>query len=1551
MSELTKWIAGTMLSAMCLTAPAIHADSETKTVWALQTGQLDNSNPVTGIVNYPLDSPSSLTMIHEISNGNSLGAGVMVDGIYYWFEYKQQVYGYDSVGLFSYDTENGSVKLIKSYNDERMGICFSSPTYDYQTKTVYALDGLMDGFSLVSVDLETGNVTRIITFSGLIKNMKYDMDDSLKAIALNYDGEMYGVSYWGRLYRINKVSGECTMVADLDFNPEEAIMYHTSLAFDNDTNDLYWRVYTWINRYDEVRKINIHDGTSVQMGFFENGILTGDFHIPFTVAAPSAPAKVNDYEAIPDPEGGLGITLSWTNPTKTYGRGGTLESLEKVEIYRNNKLIKTFDNPGIGSTMTYHDEVDSSDLYAYKIIGINEAGNGDRSVKTVFVGQGIPMPVTDITLVSEGHGAKLSWKAPTHGKFDAYLDLSSLTFEITRSDGVTVATECRDTEFTDNTIETLARYSYTVKARNIGGESLEIQTDAVVCGPAIALPTTFTFADENEFSLWETIDGNGDETSWTYSTWPMTGAKSSYSYLYEYAAHDYLISPKVTMETGKHYKLIFDALPSNKNITEIVAISFGKEANVQMQDSVTQFEFRSNGPRTLRASLPAVSEDGDYCFGFLHRSTESEFELTVGNISVEEDHDGNISGRISCGSRPVADAVIKSSDSLYSTRTDSEGQYILEYLPQGNHTLLVSAIGYADFTTDVEVKELETVSADIQLTALPEHTLSGKVIDSEGEAVTDAVIRVGGYNAYTAYTENDGSFEIPGIFAHEGYSIVIERNNLMSHSQTIDIYEDIDLGTITLSDNAKAPQKARVSESESGNEAEVEWLAPLGDPREIRYDDGTVTKSLGVQSGTGNTILGNINRVPSVVYGCSFYIMSRVDIPEHYGVGLYVIGLDENGNPGNDVLFYDSYVPVTDDQWTSYTFPSPIDCPNGYVVGVSYYGFVSLAVDGDGDSGKWPFMPGVNCYCNDYTTGEWSYVEDSGFHNNFAMRSIAAPYASTDGIKWINKRKPSDRKTSDLILEACEVPEGYVQGSTPAAFKTIEDRIAYNVYRGINNADTDAIEWTEIEKGTKKREYVDSEWGALPQGVYRYGVKAVYHGGEESSITITDSIGKNMSTELTFRLITDTPENECEGAGLHLVSNDGGKFVYTAQFDNSGKVTIKNVWKNNYTLFIGKQGFSTISEILDLTQENSYSFIFNLPEDRRAPSNLQAIAEGEYDSDRLIVWNFPDLISEGFEDHPDFEINSAGNAGWTYIDGDDAETGAFAGYEWPGQFDRMAFMVFNPSATSPDCTELGIYPYEGNRMLVEFASYGAANDDWIISPKLFFKEDFILSFFASSFDFMAPETIQVGYSESGNEPSDFIWLDDQLMVNGYWTEYSYNIPATARYITIHGISNQCTMLMIDNIRIGIPSMFNQEYMAPFRKPMDEGTYEIFLDGEKVGQTAENTYMLNDIPLGTHSVGVRSVHTSGYSPLSTVSVEVTSSEVSKNISECLRMNVTGRVLKIEGEYSSVKILDASGITVFSESNAKTHNLSLLEKGVYIISADTPEGKITIKAVLK
>ena len=61
-----------------------------------------------------------------------------------------------------------------------------------------------------------------------------------------------------------------------------------------------------------------------------------------------------------------------------------------------------------------------------------ETGKGTEVQSPIFVGQGIPMQVTDLEAIPLGHVAKKqNGPATRRGKFDVYLDKESLCFDIT----------------------------------------------------------------------------------------------------------------------------------------------------------------------------------------------------------------------------------------------------------------------------------------------------------------------------------------------------------------------------------------------------------------------------------------------------------------------------------------------------------------------------------------------------------------------------------------------------------------------------------------------------------------------------------------------------------------------------------------------------------------------------------------------------------------------------------------------------------------------------------------------------------------------------------------------------------------------------------------------------------------------------------------------------------------------------------------------------------------------------------------------------------------
>lgn len=194
-----------------------------------------------------------------------------------------------------------------------------------------------------------------------------------------------------------------------------------------------------------------------------------------------------------------------------------------------------------------------------------------------------------------------------------------------------------------------------------------------------------------------------------------------------------------------------------------------------------------------------------------------------------------------------------------------------------------------------------------------------------------------------------------------------------------------------------------------------------------------------------------------------------------------------------------------------------------------------------------------------------------------------------------------------------------------------------------------------------------------------------------------------------------------------------------------------------------------------------------------------------------LSWISPEPIDgyfEDFEGHNDFEVNSAGSIGWSYIDADNQNTYTWQACAFPNMGQKMAYIVMNPWETSPAVNENPDYvPHSGKKMLVDFCAVDAQNNDYIISPELNFDTDFNISFWARSYktgDSYNPERVRVGYSTTGKRPSDFKFVGDAPYVElpAKWTLVKYSIPKEAKYVTINCVSDDAFMLLIDDIFIG-----------------------------------------------------------------------------------------------------------------------------------------------------
>lgn len=181
----------------------------------------------------------------------------------------------------------------------------------------------------------------------------------------------------------------------------------------------------------------------------------------------------------------------------------------------------------------------------------------------------------------------------------------------------------------------------------------------------------------------------------------------------------------------------------------------------------------------------------------------------------------------------------------------------------------------------------------------------------------------------------------------------------------------------------------------------------------------------------------------------------------------------------------------------------------------------------------------------------------------------------------------------------------------------------------------------------------------------------------------------------------------------------------------------------------------------------------------------------------------PVLFADSFEAYPDFSIAFAP---WTLIDLDQSDTYGISGVTFPGSGEPMAYMVFNPSATTPPMQNQAAY--NGSKMLACFASTSPPNNDWLITPRIHLGTDSTLRFYAKSHtSTYGLEKFKIGVSTlAAVNPQGFQYVsgNNALEAPTTWTEYTYDLSGydnQAVYIGIRCLSYDAFILYLDKFSV------------------------------------------------------------------------------------------------------------------------------------------------------
>lgn len=282
------------------------------------------------------------------------------------------------------------------------------------------------------------------------------------------------------------------------------------------------------------------------------------------------------------------------------------------------------------------------------------------------------------------------------------------------------------------------------------------------------------------------------------------------------------------------------------------------------------------------------------------------------------------------------------------------------------------------------------------------------------------------------------------------------------------------------------------------------WNPPGASEKTFRYDDGIVSNALGANS--PSAMMGVAYYENSIIDQVSWYLTT--DGGPHSTINVVILGLNETGIPDQqNILYQNNSVTNIDNQWNSLTLPTSLSAPNGFYVGLSYNGFLGIAID-DGVGAPYVFQNGTHWVAIDWTNGQWQNLEDLDYSNNFMIRSHGLTFGAIDN----NSLNQTNITQSDENFLICHNLSEKVNTSLECRNSFFLNK--YNVY----------LDGVLLEEELTATSFTVSN---LSNGLHTFAVTALYENFIESDDVEFDftytGTGTNDIVNLTVPFINNYP--------------------------------------------------------------------------------------------------------------------------------------------------------------------------------------------------------------------------------------------------------------------------------------------------------------------------------------------------------------------------------------------------------------------------------------------
>jgi hypothetical protein len=558
---------------------------------------------------------------------------------------------------------------------------------------------------------------------------------------------------------------------------------------------------------------------------------------------------------------------------------------------------------------------------------------------------------------------------------------------------------------------------------------------------------------------------------------------------------------------------------------------------------------------------------------------------------------GHISGTVvGADSAPLAGVAVSVDGRPYTTETNAQGEFYIANVLPGNYAVSFSRHGYVSQNIDIVLEEDETEVMDITMNLMAQVNVTGTILASDtGNGIAGANINLIGYENYSGSSTATGAFTIPAVFANQNYQYSISAAGYTSINGTINVgATNHNMGDMTLSEIAYAPNSVHAELNDSFNAINLSWNAP--DPNAIEITEGfeatefppngwdqTITNGgpanpLGVLptwcnfgtiniSGTGNVVPTEGSKQAGLWWDYEhqdeWLTTPTFNCPPdaHLSFDTYAT----LGSTNNDHY----YVKITTDGGNSWT---ALWDASAQAAGTNYYQFpitVSLeayagtevqlafhAVDPPSNDGLWYVWFIDNLYIG-------NFVENIRFAGSDLMTKSATANHSGSGNTPDRLNRAENLRTIENSLSLSAV-----QSSTRNTDRAL---VGYHVWRLAAGQESNESTWVALtDEIHTSLSLEDSGWTTIPNGTYKWAVKAMYTAGVASAPAFSNPMVKEVVNGTIVGFVRRQNNQGIAGA---TVTAEGG---YTTTTNNAGAYSLV-VPAGVYSVTASAAGFNNLT--------------------------------------------------------------------------------------------------------------------------------------------------------------------------------------------------------------------------------------------------------------------------------------------------------------------------------------------------------------------------------------